>query len=82
MINLIKAKSNKNKLGVLDNRPFAVDVELSDDNFFRIEMLDLVSGNKDYLVYENRNEFNEEWEVIYNIMYDKVNFGVDKESYW
>lgn len=40
---IVRAKNNRNKLEIFDNRPFTIDVELMERGF-KVEFLDLKTG--------------------------------------
>ena len=63
---IVRAKSNKNKLEIFDNRPFAIDVELLEEGF-EVCFLDLWTGEKRVCSYIRRELFDAEWELCDNI---------------
>ena len=63
---IVRAKSNRNKLEVFDNRPFAIEIELQQRGF-KVEFLDLETGEKRVCKYESRRAFDLEWKLCYNI---------------
>lgn len=63
---IVRAKDNKNKLEVFDNRPFAIDVELLNKGF-EVRFLDLRTGEKRRCTYGSRTLFDNEWKLCYNI---------------
>lgn len=75
---IVRAKSNKNKLEVFDNRPFAIEVELQQKGF-KVEFLDLTTGEKKVCKYGSRRAFDLEWELCYDInnvgvSYKEINY--------
>ena len=72
-IRLVRARGLRNKLEVIDNRPFAVDFEFLGTGF-AVNFLDLTNGHIETAAYLHRNEFDSEWEVINTIRYDYVTF--------
>lgn len=63
---IVRAKSNKNKLEVFDNRPFAIEIELQQRGF-KVEFLDLRTGQISICYYADRDSFDSQWELYYNI---------------
>ncbi len=59
---LVRAKNNRNKLEVFDNRLFAIDVELMKSGF-RVFFKDLKTGKKHTAAYSSRELFDEEWNL-------------------
>lgn len=72
---IVRARDNKNKLEVFDNRPFAIDVELLKEGF-EVQFLDLKTGEKRNCYYMRRLEFDKEWELCENINEEDVNYEV------
>ena len=70
---IVRAKSNKNKLEVFDNRPFVIQVELLDKGF-EVCFLDLETGEKRMCKYGSRRAFDLEWELCYDIDYVGVSY--------
>ena len=70
---IVRAKSNKNKLEVFDNRPFAIEIELQQKGF-KVEFLDLTTGEKRMCKYGNRRAFDFEWELCRDINYIGVSY--------
>ena len=73
VIKLVRARGLRNKLEVIDNRPFAVDFEFLGTGF-AVNFLDLTNGRIETAAYLHRDEFDSEWEVINTIRYDYVTF--------
>ena len=67
---IVRAKSNKNKLRVFDNRPFAIEIELQQEGF-KVEFLDLKTGQISIRYYIDRKSFDTQWKLCYNIDDDK-----------
>ena len=63
---IVRAKSNKNKLEVFDNRPFAIEIELQQEGF-KVEFLDLRTGQIITCYYADRKSFDNQWKLCYNI---------------
>ena len=63
---IVRAKSNKNQLEVFDNRPFAIEIELQQRGF-KVEFLDLRTGQISICYYVDRNLFDNQWKLCYNI---------------
>lgn len=63
---IVRAKSNKNKLEVFDNRPFAIEIELQQEGF-KVEFLDLRTGQIITCYYADRKSFDDQWKLCYNI---------------
>lgn len=64
---IVRAKSNKNKLEVFDNRSFAIEIELQQKGF-KVEFLDLRIGQISICYYADRNLFDSyQWKLCYNI---------------
>ena len=72
---IVRAKSNKNKLEVFDNRPFAIEVEL-EKRGFKVEFLDLREGKISICYYASRELFDAEWELCYNIKEKDISYEV------
>lgn len=76
---IVRAKSNKNKLEVFDNRPFAIEIELQQTGF-KVEFLDLRTGQINVCYYADRELFDDQWELYYNIndeedtFYEVINY--------
>lgn len=67
MINIVRARDASNKLEVLDNRPFAIEIRLLDKGFI-CDFIDLEHGlQKSSAFYQNRKYFEEEWELFDDI---------------
>lgn len=73
---LVKAKDNKNKLEVFDNRPFGIDVHPVGEEGFMIYFRDLGNGEKREAVYRNMEEFYKEWEICRSINYPRIEYEV------
>lgn len=67
---IVRAKNNKNKLEMFDNRPFAIDVELIEKGF-KVMFLDLRTGDEYECSYASRKLFDNEWKLCYNINDEK-----------
>ena len=63
---IVRAKNNKNKLEVFDNRPFAIEIELQQKGF-KVKFLDLRTGQINICYYADRNSFDTQWKLCYNI---------------
>ena len=63
---IVRAKSNKNKLEVFDNRPFAIEIELQQRGF-KVEFLDLRTGQISICYYADRKIFDTQWKLCYDI---------------
>lgn len=63
---IVRAKNNKNKLEVFDNRPFAIEIELQQEGF-KVEFLDLRTGQIITCYYADRKSFDNQWKLCYNI---------------
>lgn len=63
---IVRAKSNKNKLEVFDNRPFAIEIELQQEGF-KVEFLDLRTGQIITCYYADRKSFDNQWKLCYSI---------------
>lgn len=63
---IVRAKSNKNKLEVFDNRPFVIEIELQQKGF-KVKFLDLKIGQTSICYYASRKLFDSQWELCYNI---------------
>lgn len=63
---IVRAKSNKNQLEVFDNRPFAIEIELQQEGF-KVEFLDLRTGQIITCYYADRKSFDNQWKLCYNI---------------
>ena len=63
---IVRAKSNKNKLEAFDNRPFAIEIELQQEGF-KVEFLDLRTGQIITCYYADRKSFDNQWKLCYNI---------------
>ena len=63
---IVRAKSNKNKLEVFDNRPFAIEIELQQEGF-KVEFLDLRTGQIITCYYADRKSFDDQWKLCCNI---------------
>lgn len=63
---IVRAKNNKNRLQVFDNRPFVINVELMRSGF-KVDFMDLDSGEQRFAIYKNREVFDEEWELCYGV---------------
>lgn len=67
MYNIVRARSADNKLEVLDNRPFAIDIKLEEKGFI-CKFIDLEHGlETSAAFYRNRYAFDEEWELCEEI---------------
>ena len=65
----------KNKLKVFDNRPFAIEIELQQKGF-KVEFLDLMTGQISICYYANRKLFDDQWKLYYNISEEDItNYG-------
>lgn len=73
VIKLVRARGLRNKLEVMDNRPFAVDFEFLGTGF-AVNFLDLTNGHIETAAYLYRDEFDSEWEVINTICYNYTVF--------
>ena len=69
VIRLVRARGLRNKLAIIDNRPFAVDFEFLGTGF-AVNFLDLTNGHIKTAAYLHREEFDSEWEVINTICYN------------
>ena len=76
---LVRARSNKNQVEVMDNRPFVIEeIELY-SNGFRVVLLDIYKNSefrKIELWYGKRKWFDEEWELIDDINYQIRSFDL------
>lgn len=63
---LVRAKNNKNKLEVFDNRLFAIEIELMRSGF-KVLFEDLKMRKKYVAAYANRELFDKEWELCEEI---------------
>lgn len=73
---IVRAKNNKNKLEVFDNRSFTIDVELMRSGF-KVNFMDLSNGEQRFAVYMDRKAFDEEWELCYNVdNREVINYGI------
>lgn len=75
---IVRAKNNKNKMKIFDNRPFAIDVELMKRGF-KVDFFDLRSGEERTCYYNSRTAFDAEWELCGNVdgedvIYDVINY--------
>ena len=75
---IVRAKSNKNKLEIFDNRPFAIEIELQQRGF-KVEFLDLRTGQISICYYADRELFDSQWRLCYkndeeNIFYEVINY--------
>lgn len=78
MYNIVRARSASNKLEVLDNRPFAIDIELKQKGFI-CKFTDLKHGLAvTAAFYKNREAFDAEWELFDSI--DDVEYK--EYTYW
>lgn len=80
MVEIVRAKNNKNKLGVMDNRPFVIEVDVCRDGVL-VSFYDILGEirKKKILKYREIVNFTEEWEFIdslnYSIKYfDLINY--------
>lgn len=73
---IVRAKNNKNRLEIFDNRPFAIDVELMEKGF-KVMFLDLRTGDKYECNYLTRELFDIQWKICYNINDEEdIDYGV------
>lgn len=77
---IVRAKNNKNKLEIFDNRPFSIDIEFMKKGF-RVNFLDLREGKEYTALYYNREMFDEEWELCYNISKDE-DISYEENNYY
>lgn len=76
---IVRAKNNNNKLEVFDNRPFAIEIELQQEGF-QVEFLDLRTGQRNICYYADRELFDDQWKLCYNIndeedvSYEAINY--------
>lgn len=60
---LVRAKSGKNKLDIYDNRPLALEeIELKEKGFIA-RFRDLVSNQRYEAFYSGRPHFDKEWDI-------------------
>ena len=76
MVEIVRAKNNENKLEVMDNRPFAVEIDYCRDGIL-VSFYDIFGTRKKRtLWYREIVNFTEEWEFIDSLNYQIRSFDL------
>lgn len=76
MIEIVRAKNNKNRLEVMDNRPFAIESEYCIKGIL-VSFYDIFGEmRKKTLWYREVMDFNKEWEFIDSLHYQIRSFDL------
>lgn len=76
MIEIVRAKNNENRLEVMDNRPFAVEVNFCEKGIL-VSFYDIFGKmKKKTLWYKKCGDFTEEWDFIDSLNYQIHSFDL------
>lgn len=76
MIEIVRAKNNENRLEVMDNRPFAIEVEYCAKGIL-VSFYDIFGETrKKTLWYREIVDFKKEWEFIDSLSYQIRSFDL------
>lgn len=74
-VTILKAKDNKNKLEIFDNRPLIVEkVEISPRGGVVMWLYDMEVGDSYEVAYRNSEEVFKEWEICNDIKGDRIEY--------
>lgn len=78
MIEIVRAKNNKNRLEVMDNRPFIIEMDYDGDRRILVNFYDIFgkTRKKKILWYKKMADFIEEWELIDSLNYQIRSFDL------
>lgn len=77
MIEIVRAKNNENRLEVMDNRPFVIEIDYCADGVL-VSFYDIFGKirKKKTLWYREIVDFTEEWEFIDSLNYQIRSFDL------
>lgn len=78
MIEIVRAKNNENKLEVMDNRPFVIEMDYDGDRKILVNFYDIFgkTRKKKTLWYRKMADFTKEWEFIDSLNYQIRSFDL------
>ena len=77
MIEIVRAKNNENRLEVMDNRPFVIEIDYGEKGVL-VSFYDIFGKirKKKVLWYREIVDFTEEWEFIDSLNYQIRSFDL------
>lgn len=77
MVEIVRAKNNKNRLEVMDNRPFVIEIDYNEYGVL-ISFYDIFGKirKKKTVWYREIVDFTEEWELIDSLNYQIRSFDL------